>query len=172
MWNLYPVEGVSLKNCHPIDFIQRTRFCPRCNHHHSVAHLTSKGILPQLLDRSDALDLHFYHTRRPMSALSNIFPSPELLGSKEGRQTPLATVLKPWRRHGVRASVWSALKYVCLKGGRVSSKGVWTRWKTELLRYREQSCRTPRQRESSWCLLSLTIKRCRPDFLLLGAAFP
>lgn len=146
MWNLYPLEGVSLKfmvvnceNCRPIDFIKELDSAV-------IVIITTplptqpERILPRLFDRSDALDLHFYHTRRPMSALSNIFPSPELLGSKEGRQTPLATVLKPWRRHGVRANVWSALKYVCLKGGRVSSKGVWTSWKTELLSYRGQSC--------------------------------
>lgn len=43
----------------------------------------SEAWLPLLLrplDGSDVLDLHFYHTRRPMSALSNIFPLPVLLG--------------------------------------------------------------------------------------------
>lgn len=43
-----------------------------------------------------------------------------------GWLAPLAISLKLWRRYGMRASVWSALKCVCLKGGRVSDKGVWT----------------------------------------------
>lgn len=45
---------------------------------------TREGIFPQLVlgrfDSSDALDLHFPHTRRPMSALSNIFSLPGLSG--------------------------------------------------------------------------------------------
>lgn len=42
-----------------------------------------------------------------------------------GWLVPLAISLKMWERYGVRASVWSALKSVCLKGGRVSDKGMW-----------------------------------------------
>lgn len=74
----------------------------------------------------------FSHTRQPMSALINVFSSPEQLGYREtiwlpqGWLAPLAISLKPWRRYGMRASVWSELKCVCLKGGRLSDKGVWT----------------------------------------------
>lgn len=43
-----------------------------------------------------------------------------------GLVIPRAITVKPWSRYGMRSSVWSALKCVCLKGGRVSDKGVLT----------------------------------------------
>lgn len=42
------------------------------------------------------------------------------------RVAALAITLKTCRRYGMRASVWSALECVCLKGGRVTDKGVRT----------------------------------------------
>lgn len=74
----------------------------------------SEGILPKLLrqfDSSDALDLHFHHTRWSTSALRGIFSLPGLFDCRvapwlpRGWLAPLAISLKPWKRYGMRASV-------------------------------------------------------------------
>lgn len=115
-----------------------------------LANETSVGILPQLLfDSSDVLDLYFHHTRWPMSALSNIFSLPGMLGYGTAIWLPERPTATLGYFPETVEEIWHERQclictFVCSKGGRISDKGVWTSRKRVAVEQRGWRAEEPR----------------------------